>query len=139
MDFDNIDPEMFPPEKREMIKTLLEMRAKMLAQLNKAREQNQDNRTKTIGDRVMIWDLSFAEVVEDNLRLNEYVHDAEKRTEQVTTLAKGCVDNPCIVVQENQKYEADFMDHKKTLDLVLWSSKLQKHIRTSSEFVKLID
>lgn len=139
MDFDNIDPDQFPPEKRELIKHLLDMRNKMIAKMDEARQNHYDPRTKTIGDRVMIWDLSFAEVIEDNLKLNEAIRDKDKRTDQVTNTAKGCVDNPCIVVQEKQKYEADFMDHKKTLDLVLWSSALQKHIRTSSEFVKLID
>lgn len=107
------------------------------------RDKNKDDRTKSVGDRVKIWDGSFLEIIEDNIKVNEYFKDRDKMEE----LGKGYVDTPCIVAQEKQKYEGIFPftdmmkeeDAKMNLDLVLWVPSMQKHVRTASRFVKLID
>lgn len=131
MDFDNIDPEMFPEKDREVVKILLEMRKEMLEVLEKTRAKHNDPRQKTVGDRVQIWDASFAEVVEDSTTLHDILVKDVNR-------AKDYVETTCIVARDNQTYESELLGHKQTLDLIVWNSKIQKHIRTLSEFVKLV-
>lgn len=119
MNINDINPEMLPERDREAFRLLIETRNKILKALEQAKAANYDSRTKTVGDRVKIWDYSFAYVVEDD------------------TPVKDLLDT-CIVAADNQTYDSEFLGHRKTLDLIVWNSKLQKHIRTSSEFVKLV-
>lgn len=100
-------------------------------------KQNQDNRTKEVGDKIIIWDGSY------NICIEEGRHYS----------GTDLNDHECIVVSTNEsfigedKYSGVNLDNDidsliftstHPLDLIVYSKKYNKHIRTSSDFVKIV-
>lgn len=92
-------------------------------------DQNKDDRTKHVGDNVLIWDCS-------RLTNNE-----TGKIEYDDTIQKLLSNYPSIVIETGCKYTAEIKtftgDFSKNLDLKVWNKNLNKVYRTSSDFVKL--
>lgn len=101
-----------------------------LEAINKKIKDNFDPRTKSVGDRVLVWDSS---------RLTNFDTD-----QPVTDPTEEMIlsNYPSIVIDDRQRYEAKLTtfagDFTKILDLKVWNKNLNKVYRTSSEFVKII-
>ena len=124
--------EKLPKEVQDALKDLFGHLKELHQRVDAKIKENYDPRPKSVGDRVMIWDPSFAQVVESKTSPEDYVNI------------------PCIVAQERQSSPTDAPEEiiemaKRqgeditTLDLVVWCPKIQKHIRTMSRCVKLIN
>jgi hypothetical protein len=106
---------------------------KMNRDFHKKIKENYDNRTKTIGDKVIVWDLS---------RLTDF-----ETNEVIKSMSNEDMDllcqNESIVIEDNiefiSKLDTMFGVFEQNLDIVVWNKKLNKKFRTSSEYVKLID
>ena len=98
-------------------------------QIDKIIEENSDPRTKTVGDRVLVWDTSRLTNAETNKRADDF----EERMMHKY---------PSIVIEDRQRYEAKLTtlagDFTKILDLKVWNKSLNKVYLTSSDFVKLV-
>lgn len=85
-------------------------------------DEQTDPRTKYVGDKVVIWDRSWA-TYEDGKLCKDIVNDHE-----------------CIVTAVNQNYKTVCtFGNPNTCDLIVWSPKLNKLIYTLSICVKLTD
>lgn len=97
--------------------------------INKIIEDNTDQRTKTVGDRILVWDTSRL----TNAETGKAADDFEDRVLH---------DYPSIVIEDRIRFEAKLEtlagNFTKNLDLIVWSKSLNKKYRTSSEFVKLV-
>lgn len=84
-------------------------------------DRHNDPRTKFVGDKVIIWDRSWA-------------------TNEDGTLVKDVVnDHECIVTAINQTYKTvDTYGNPNICDIIVWSPKLNKLIHTLSICIKLI-
>lgn len=120
---DEIDQEEF---KRISNLAMAKTRKFVEAQIAK----NQDNRTKTVGDRVLVWDGS---------RLTDF---ETSEIEYEPTVHRTLSENPSIVIGDHNSYVVELStfagDFSKNLDLIIWNKKLNKKFRTSSDFVKLV-
>lgn len=92
--------------------------------------KNKDDRSKTIGDIVHVWDGSrLTDVETGEIDYDPTIHRVLSRTDS-------------IVIEDQVKHIAALTtfagDFSKNLDLVIWNKKLNKKYRTSSEFVKLV-
>ncbi len=92
---------------------------------------NTDNRTKGVGERVLVWDCS---------RLTDLETSEINRQNNVHIALNNYYS---IVIAENQRYIAEVKtfagDFSKNLDLIIWNEQLKMKFRTSSEFVKIKD
>jgi hypothetical protein len=120
---DEIDQEEF-----KRISRLALEKTRKLVQSHIAK--NQDNRIKTIGDKVLVWDCSRL----TDVSTGEIDYD--------TSVHRTLSENASIVIEDRNKYVAQLTtfagDFSKNLDLIIWNKKLNKKFRTSSEFVKLV-
>lgn len=92
---------------------------------------NKDNRTKAVGDQIIVWDGS---------RLTDFETgeiDYDVKTHSILG------NYPSIVIDTDRKYTAQLKtfagDFSRNLDLVIWNKNLNKKYRTSSDFVKLYE
>lgn len=92
--------------------------------------KNKDERTKHVGDQVLVWDTS---------RLTEFETDNpvdDLLDERIIT------HHPSIVIETNCKYDATLYIGKRpyilNLDLKIWNKTLNRVYRTYSNFVKII-
>jgi hypothetical protein len=103
---------------------------KIVAAINKVIADNTDNRTKTVGDRILVWDTSRL----TNAETGERVEDDNE--ELVLTVY------PSIVIEDRIRIEAKLTtlagEFTKILDLKVWNKKLNKVYLTSSDFVKIV-
>jgi hypothetical protein len=103
---------------------------KTLAAINKVIAENTDNRTKTVGDRILVWDSSRL----TNAETGERVEDDKEET--------ALTIYPSIVIEDRLRIEAKLStlagEFTKVLDLKVWNKKLNKVYLTSSDFVKLV-
>jgi len=100
-----------------------------LKAIEKHIQANEDDRTKHIGDNVLVWDCSRLTDTETNeINREELVH-------------KTLGNYPSIVIETDLKFVSELNtlagDFSKVLDLVIWNKNLNKKFRTSSDFVKL--
>lgn len=86
---------------------------------------NKDDRDKTVGDRVIIWDCSRLTDVETGKRVIDPL--------DISILEKYY----SVVLEEGLKFNTLGMV-EKNLDLKVWSPIINKVYRTSSDFVKLV-
>lgn len=97
--------------------------------IDKIIEENFDPRTKTVGDRILVWDSSRL----TNAETGRYVNDNVEES----ILANY----PSVVIEDGCKFDATKETLAGTftvnLDLIIWSKQLNKKYRTSSKFVKL--
>lgn len=102
---------------------------KTLAAIDKVIAENSDPRTKTVGDRVLVWDTSRLTDYETGERADDF---EEKIVSKYWS----------IVIADGQKHEAKLStlagDFTKVLDLRIWNKILNKVYLTSSDFVKLV-
>ena len=97
--------------------------------IRKIIKENHDPRTKAVGDRVLVWDMS---------RLTEAEIDTYVKDDKIYTVLEKY---HSIVVEDRCKYEATIETlggvFTVNLDLKIWNKHLNKVYRTNSEFVKL--
>jgi hypothetical protein len=98
--------------------------------IDKVIAENFDPRTKTVGDRVAVWDTSRL----TDIDTGKYVTDS--------FIERFLADHESIVIADNVRHVADLHtlagDFSKVLDLKIWNKDLNKVFLTSSDFVKLI-
>lgn len=91
--------------------------------------QNKDTSTKTVGDKIIIWDTSRLTYADSNKPCSDPIEHS----------IVNCYES--IVIAENVRYNADVTIgdrvYEKNLDLIVWNKTLDKTFRTSSNFVKL--
>jgi hypothetical protein len=98
---------------------------KMLEELKKIREKNQDDRVKDIGDRVIVWDGSY---------------NIDKNTSKHRSGIDILFQNHGIVIQTNCgiKHYEPIIEKTVILDLLI-KFETGEEVYTSSEMVKRID
>lgn len=118
-DFDQIEFERISKLRSRELKTAME----------KIVSENTDNRHKTVGDTVLVWDSSRLTDVDSG------------KVEYDTKVHAILANYPSIIIEDGCKYTAEVKtftgDFSKNLDLKVWNKNLNKVYRTSSEFVKL--
>jgi len=98
--------------------------------IDKVIAENFDPRTKSVGDRVAVWDTSRLTDVDTG----RYVTDS--------FIERFLADHESIVIDDNVRHVANLHtlagEFTKVLDLKIWNKDLNKVYLTSSDFVKLI-
>lgn len=98
--------------------------------IDKIIEENFDPRTKSVGDRVLVWDSSRLTNAETNRYVNDHIEESILTKYESVVIEDGC------------KFDATKETLAGTftvnLDLKVWNKTLNKVYRTSSKFVKLV-
>jgi len=104
-------------------------KADALTAIDKVIADNTDPRTKTVGDRVLVWDTSRLTNAETGKRADDFEERMVHKYES-------------IVIEDRLRHEAKLStlagDFTKVLDLKIWNKNLNKVYLTSSDFVKLV-
>lgn len=128
-DFENFDPEEFDEQEFERIAKLRQR--KNLKSISEFIDANKDERNKTVGDKIFVWDSS---------RLTDYETGKVEYDVKIHSILNNY---PSIVIDDHRKFTSEVRtfagDFTKNLDLVIWNKTLNRRFRTSSEFVKLYE
>ena len=97
----------------------------MLEKLQKIVDENKDDRTKEVGDRVIVWDGSYNE---------------DKNTGKHRNGIDKLFENPGIIIETNCDFlrEEPILKSKTVLDILIRFDSGEE-VYTKSEFVKRID
>lgn len=101
----------------------------MLEHAKKTIKKNRSMTLRETGDRVMVWDTSRLMQYDINLNISE---DFESSDIEEWIICN----NPSYVARTGEKFKSTVFGKTFILDLIIFSPKLNKHFRTSSEFVK---
>lgn len=94
-------------------------------------KKNKDKTLKSVGDRVLFWDISRLTDVKTN-QVNRDLLDHQI-----------LVNYPSIIIEDNVRYNQPVImgnrQYDCNLDLIVWNKTLNMTFRTSSEFVRITD
>jgi hypothetical protein len=126
-DFDDFEEDDFDQEEFERISKIRQK--KNLKTIQAIIAAHYDERTKTVGDKILVWDSSRL----TDKKSGEMVYD--HRIHSILSTFHS------IVIEDQVKHNIEVNtlvgDFSKNLDLVIWNKQLDRVFRTSSDFVKL--